>query len=77
MRKMITDPDNKYFRVLLNGEDISKRCYGADEEKGEAYCYEIDADGKFIVDHQTYNGRELAREILRGEVKLIDMRKSH
>ena len=70
MRKFIHDGDYN-FRVFLDGVDISHRCYGVDEELGEAYCYDL-KDGKF---YKTLKGDELAKIVLKGEVKLIDIRK--
>ena len=38
-------------RVTVDGIDISRRCYGADEEKGEAYCYVLSDKGMIDIAH--------------------------
>ena len=49
--------------ITLNGEDVTSRCYEADDEAGYVRCFRLNDDGeKFIL-----NG-EVARETLAGEV---------
>jgi len=42
------------FTVLLDGKDISNRCFGFDTIEQWADCYQIDGKGKIIVT-QTYD----------------------
>ena len=73
MRISIRKKDNGYakdafnYKVKLNGEFIDN-CFTADEEKGEAHCYQIDSENKLIPDD---SGMNPTTEILYGKVEII------
>ena len=72
MRKSVSRNDSGYdpgahkWKVLLNGEELPN-CFTADEERGEAFVYEKDKSGNFILD----NYEEIKEKRLKGKVKLI------
>ena len=39
----------KDFKVYLDAQDISSDCFAADDEKGVAYCYERNKEGRFYI----------------------------
>lgn len=68
-------------RVFVDGVDVSRWCYGADEERGEAYCYVGGDNGMIAVHHtddcigtnctmDTHDGCHLLRETRRGLVRI-------
>lgn len=78
MRLMLSEQPKvaRNAKCFVDGVDVSRRCYGADEEKGEAYCY-VEQDGHFQTEHSPdcghdpyTGGCQLKREVLRGRVKL-------
>ncbi len=54
-------------RVVLNGKEI-ERCFTADEEAGEAFCYATDANGDCIL-NQARDG--VVEIIYKGKVEII------
>lgn len=69
-------------KVLLDGVDITHRCFEADDRKGTAGCYKVDDVGKFYVvddlgQRPTYmikdpfHSYDVAKEVLHGKVKII------
>jgi hypothetical protein len=60
--------DSRFFRVLLDGEDVSDRCFMADDEAGLVGLYQRNETGHFFV----LPGRnEPATEYVRGTVVLV------
>lgn len=59
------------LRVLLDGVEVSNRCYYANEEDGRVDCYKHNAEGKPYIDPE--NPGDVARETLRGEVRIEDV----
>lgn len=70
-------------KAFVDGVDVSRRCYGADEELGEAYCYVENDKGMIAQSHSPNcrglnctlgkdepNGCHMLREVLRGEVRI-------
>jgi len=57
-------------KILCDGADITARCYTADEELGQAFCFACDKEGKFFVDPIT---NDAAKETLFGNVEIIRM----
>lgn len=61
-------------RVLLDGVDVSERCYRAERysngssESGNVFLYKRNEKGNFYVDPET---REVAREFRSGHVEII------
>ena len=53
--------------ILLDGIDITDKCFTADEEKGLAYCYMHNDDGRPYLD----KFGNLATEAFSGEVRII------
>ena len=51
--------------IIVDGVDVTLRCFTADEEKGIALCYKHDEDGKLYVDSGM-----MAEEILHGKVEI-------
>ncbi len=65
MRLSIDDkPKGSTYTVLLDGKDISNRCYEFDTIEGWVDCYIRDDDGKLVVT-DTF---EVSRERLFGDV---------
>jgi hypothetical protein len=60
----------KRCRVYLDGVDISRDCYAADDATGEALCYRQDAEGKPYKEWGPH-GWQVAREIRRGKVVIV------
>lgn len=56
------------LRAVLNGEDVTERCFLADDETGEVGLYLRNEGGSFYVNPDTF---ELAIEFLSGQVRLI------
>ncbi len=61
--------DNGLYRVLLDGVDISTDCQVADDERGAAWCFLRDADGRIY--QSPYRPDEVARELRRGRVEIL------
>ncbi len=58
------------FKILLDGEDVTKLCHTADEEEGRVYGYCVDDEGLKYVDPTT----DLpAERVLYGSVRIITM----
>lgn len=66
-------PRSQKVTVLVDGIDVTKRCYKADSVRGLAWCYRKNDRGLSYVDPDT--GRP-AVEVLRGLVS-IDVVASH
>ena len=56
-----------HSKILLDGVDITHRCFAADEESGTAWCWKQDANGKFVRG----NFGNPATEVLRGKVEIV------
>lgn len=54
-----------HYRILLDGIDITKCCYIADEELGKVWCYSLSAKGEV----KRLEGK-LVTEMLFGNVKV-------
>jgi hypothetical protein len=54
-----------YLRVYLDGEDITDRCYEADDVANYAKVFRL-RDGEIYWD---YEAGDIAKEVLRGEVR--------
>ena len=50
-------------QVLVDGVDVTSRCFTADEELGEAKCYRLDEFGRYFD--------APAVETLRGRVEIV------
>ena len=80
MRISVHRDDPGYFRdtsktiILVNGLDVAKRCYTADEEEGKAYCFKHDEKGKVYIDPD--NPNQAAQEILEGKVEIFPLGKT-
>lgn len=46
MRVTLDSPFARYARVFLDGEDITKTCYEADDTEGYAMCYDVSQQGE-------------------------------
>lgn len=68
-------------KCFVDGIEVSSRCFGADEELGEAHCFVVDDKGMIAQYHtpdcvgtnctmDTPEGCHLVREVLRGDVRL-------
>ena len=55
-------------KVLVDGVDVTNRCYTADEEKGTAWCYKLNDEKQKFYDSVT---DEAAQETLHGKVEII------
>src|SRR5687768_17159546 len=53
--------------VLLDGEDVTRRCTFADDRAGVVQLFRVDEEGRFYVDPE--NRAEAAREERRGVVR--------
>ena len=56
-----------HSKILLDGDDITHRCFAADEESGTAWCWKQDADGRFVL----VNWGKPETEVLRGKVEIV------
>ncbi len=54
-------------KIFVDGEDITDRCFTADEELGEAYVYKPGPDGKAYYDRLT---NSIPQETLTGKVEI-------
>jgi hypothetical protein len=66
--------------VLLNGEDVSSRCFRAEQYSdgsGQVYLYQCDAGGRFFLESGRETRGELAREVRSGLVEIIEPKVSH
>jgi hypothetical protein len=60
--------DSRFFRVRLDGVDVSDRCFFADDAAGVVGLYQRNETGQFFV----LPGRdEVATEYVRGTVVLV------
>jgi hypothetical protein len=57
-----------FFLVLVNGVDVTNRCYYADDGAGLARCFKHNEQGKCYFDRDC---DDVAREVLRGRVRFI------
>lgn len=55
-------------RSFLDGEEVTFRCFTADEERGEVHVYKLNERGKPYYDADK---DEVPWEILRGEVRIV------
>ncbi len=77
MRLSIREEDPGYnfeatlhCKVLLDGVDVTKQCFTADEEEGKVWWYKWDAEGRPFVD--PHNRRAGAVEEVRiGNVLIV------
>ena len=74
MRISVVEEDPGYHPMAwicvpyLNGKEI-KRCFTADEEKGEVHCYEENENGYVFADKD--NPGCLKTIVLYGDVKIV------
>jgi len=54
--------------ILLDGIDITTKCFTVDTESGEAFCYVKDEKGLFVLND---SGTEVLTEKLTGNVEVI------
>lgn len=54
--------------AYLNGKKL-KGCVTADDDIGEAICYEIDDNGNFFIDPNKPD--EIKRVVLKGNVRIV------
>lgn len=62
--------DHHRFRIILNGEDITKFCHTADEEEGRAYGYAQNDQGQFYIDPAT---EQPVEHVLFGNIRIIEL----
>ncbi len=68
----------RHTRALLNGVDVSSRCFYADNRRGVVGLYKLNAEGKKYIEHQYFEHwavpshlrPRVAREWLRGKVTI-------
>lgn len=60
--------DGHNYRTLLDGVEVTKRCFLADDETGEVGLYLVDVDGHFYRNEAT---DDAAQEVRHGAVVLI------
>ena len=63
MRLSVDELKGDTYTVILNGEDISNRCFAFDSIEGWADCYQADDKGKIIVQEN-----DLLTERLHGSI---------
>ena len=63
-----TTPDAHLYRWFVDDEEVTDRCFAADDSEGWADCYRINTAGTFYADRM---GRDTARERLHGSVRLV------
>lgn len=56
-----------HCKVLLNGVDVTNRCFTADEEEGKVWCVKWNELGKAFVDPSG----NIAKEVLEGRVEIL------
>lgn len=57
-----------HVRIIVNGIDVTNRCYEADEVVGIAKCYKRNEDGHFYAEGYP---RIVAKEEFNGEVQIL------
>ena len=70
MRIAVGDVGADHAKVWLDGVDVSKDCFLADEENGVVYVFVRDEAGKYVIDHDEYGGPAVKREERRGMVRV-------
>jgi len=63
----ITVKTHPRARVRVDGVDVSSRCFAADDERGFADCYRVNADGQKFL---TADKSGPAKERLTGRVEI-------
>lgn len=59
-----------YLRVLLDGQDVSRHCFEADDQLGFVGLYKQNKNGQHFID--SWN-REIAREFRHGRVQFVEV----
>jgi len=73
MRVVIGEtPDAQRYHCFLDGQDISNRCYAADDEEGTAWCYVRDDAGRLVLN--AASPAEPLTERLTGTIRLERMK---
>ncbi len=57
-------------RSFLNGEEVTFRCFTADEERGEVHVYKLNVRGVPYYDPEK---DEIPWEVLKGDVKISNI----
>ena len=74
MRVSVRENDAGYVnyrlgqRSFLNGEEVTFKCFTADEERGEVHVFKLNERG---VPYYDPREDEIPWEILRGEVRIV------
>lgn len=76
MRENIHDkPTGVTYTVLLDGKDISNRCYAFDTLEGWADCYELEESGQLKIEEtgssHGWKDYDLVRSRLFGDVSAV------
>lgn len=75
MRVSAKNPEHVVrYLVYVDGRDVNKHCYEADDEEGWADCYALNEDGRhYSVFSEDAGQHVLATERLTGDVEIRDM----
>ena len=58
------------YSVTLDGKSIDNKCYAADDRKGLAWCYSVNAKGEKFTDPET---GDAAKSCLAGQVVITKL----
>lgn len=66
MKVHVNDPEGKFYLAYCDGYQLPN-CFFADEEVGEAHCYEVNSEGRMFL----RPGRdEPSTVVIRGRIEL-------
>ena len=69
MKIIAGGPGSKDCKIFLDGKEVTRDCYEADDEEGYVKCYKRNDFGDFYIDR--HNPDESARETRQGKVEII------
>lgn len=67
MQVSVNSPLARYVRVLVDGVDVTARCYRADTQRGIAMCHKRGENSRFVINRD--RGRTV-REAVCGKVEI-------
>jgi hypothetical protein len=67
MRVTVEKDYKRVSKIYLNNEDVTRKCYEADDKNGYAMVYKKNNDGEYIL---TEDGEDVVKEKLEGNVRI-------
>lgn len=66
MKVHVNDPEGKFYLAYCDGQQLPN-CFFADEEAGEAHCYEVNSEGRMFC---RPGGEGPSMVVMRGRIEL-------